>query len=174
MKICNIVFWSRTALDKMQTRTLVNYDKRVLKLTCTLCIKSEIRLKRYRQLHALRHIHKRASRPYCTMQSRKFVIPRCNKLHEIFSHHVGIFAFHGALNIHVNNALLRHLRAHVMINKLRVILRTHACKRFPFRLWYAQPFKCVLYILWNVLPVVLHFRVWSYICGNIVHIKPLQ
>ena len=46
MEVGYIVFRSGASLDEVETCALVNYDKRMLKLTCALRVESEIRLER--------------------------------------------------------------------------------------------------------------------------------
>ena len=96
------------------------------------------------------------------------------QLHEIFLHHVGIFALHGAFDIHINNALGSDLRPYVVINKLGVVLGTHACKGLSFRLRYSQTVKGVLDILGHVFPVVLHLCVGADVCGNVVNVQSFK
>ena len=123
MQICNIVFRRRAALYKVKIGALVNYNQSVLKLACTGRIEPEIRLKRNFNRNSGRNIDKRAAAPHSAVKRRKLMIVRGDELHKMLAHHIGIRAFKRAFHIRVNNAQLGNLAAHIVVNKLRIILR---------------------------------------------------
>ena len=126
MEIGDIIFRGGTSLDEVQACPLIHNNERVFKLSRAFGIQPEIRLQRNRYLHAFRHVHERTARPYCAVQCGEFMIARRDELHKTFLHHVGVFAFQGALHIRVHHALRRHFFFYVVIHKFRVVLRTDA------------------------------------------------
>ena len=122
MEVRDVIFRRRAALDKVQACTLVDDDERVLKLARALGVQAEIRLQRDGHLHALRHIHERAAGPDRTVQGRKLMIARCDELHEILVHHVGVFALECALHIGIDNTLCSHLVLDIVVHELGIVL----------------------------------------------------
>ena len=100
------------------------------------------------------------------------MIVRGDELHKMLAHHIGIRAFKRAFHIRVNNAQLGNLAAHIVVNKLRIILRADSRKRFALCLRNTEALKSVLNILGHFRPFCAHFCVWPNIGYNMLHIKP--
>ena len=115
MQVCYVIFRRRTALDEMQICPLINDDQSMFKLSGSRCIETKIGLERDRNRHALWHVHKRSAGPDRPVQRCKFMFLRFDQMHKMCPDHFRIFAVHCALQIGVDNALRRYLRAHVMI-----------------------------------------------------------
>ena len=174
VEVRNVIFRRRAALDKMQTRALIDNDECVLKLASTLGVQTEVRLQRDGHLHALRHIHERATGPDRAVQGRKLMVARCDELHEILVHHVGVFALERALHVGVDDALCSHFVPDVVIHELGVVLRADAGKRFALRLRDAETLKGVFNVLRDVLPVAFHVGLGTDVCCNVIHVQPLD
>ena len=174
VEVRNVIFRRRAALDKMQTRALIDNDECVLKLARTLGVQAEIRLQRDGHLHALRHIHERATGPDRAVQGRKLMVARCDELHKILVHHVGVFALECALHVGVDDALCSHLVLNIVVHELGIVLCADTGERFAFRLRDAETLKGVFNILRDVLPVVFHVGLRANIGRNVVHIQSLD
>ena len=174
VQVRHVVFRGGAAFDEVQIRALVYDDQRVLKLARARRIQAEIALQRDFHLHALGHIHKRAARPNRAVQRGKLVIRRLDQLHEVFFHHVGIWAGQRAFHVGVNDALCGDFLAHIVIDQFGVILRAHARQRFALRLRNAQPLKRVFDILRHVAPLGLHTRIRADIGDDVIHIQPFD
>ena len=174
MEVRDVIFRRRAALNEVQARTLVDDDERVLKLARALGVQAEIRLQRDGHLHALRNVHERAAGPDRTVQGSKLMVARCDELHKILVHHVGIFALECALHVGVDDALCSYLVADVVIHELGIVLCADTGERFAFRLRDAETLKGVFNILRDVLPVVFHVGLGANIGRNVVHIQSLD
>ena len=170
MKVGNIVFWSRTAFNKVKVCTLVDNNEGVFKLASTCGVEAEIGLKGNFDFYALWHIDKGTSRPNRTVKSSKFVICRWNKLHKVFLDHIRIRTSECRLHIGVDNTHGRHFFLQTVIDNLRIVLGTDTCKRSLFSLWDAELFKGILDVFWHFLPLALHICVGTDIGDNFVHI----
>ena len=174
VEVRNVIFRRRAALDEVQTRALIDNDECVLKLASTLGVQTEVRLQRDGHLHALRHIHERAAGPDRAVQGRKLMIARCDELHEILVHHIGVLALERALHVGIDDALRSHFVPDVVIHELRIVLCTDAGKRFALRLRDAETLKGVFNVLRDVLPVAFHVGLGTDVCCNVIHVQPLD
>ena len=108
------------------------------------------------------------------MQGNKLMVTRCDELHEILVHHVGVFALERALHIGIDDALCSHFVPDVVIHELGIILCADAGKRFALRLRDAETLEGVFDILRDVLPVVFHVGLGTDIGRNVVHVQSLD
>ena len=102
------------------------------------------------------------------------MVARRHKLHEIFAHHVGIFAFQGAFHVGIYHALCGDGILDIVIYKLGVVLRTHACERLALRLRNTEPLKGFLDVVRHIFPVVAHFCVGADIGRDMSHIQAID
>ena len=102
------------------------------------------------------------------------MVARCDELHKILVHHVGVFTLECALHVGVDDTLCSYLVADVVIHELGIVLCTDAGKRFALRLRDTETLKGVFNILWDVLPVVFHVGLGANIGRNVVHIQSLD
>ena len=89
-------------------------------------------------------------------------------------HHVRVFPLHGAFQVRINHAHLRHLLADIVIDQLRVILGAYASQVFPLRLGDSQTLEGILDLLRHIGPLRLHLCVGAHIRGDVAHIQALQ
>ena len=175
MQVCNVVFRCGTSLDEVQGSALIYDDQRVLKLTCSRCIQTEIGLKRNLHTDALRNIHERTAGPNCAVQSCKFMISRSHELHEVSADHLcillAVLSTHCALKIGINNTLSSHFLADIVVNQLGVVLCTHTSERFTLCLRDTQLLKCILDVLRHLRPLCTHMSVWTDIGNDVVHVQ---
>ena len=144
----------------------------MFKLSCALCVEPEIRLQRYIEPDTFGDIHKRAARPYRTVQRSELVVCRRNQLHKVGLYHFGVaFIVHGTFKVGVDHARLCDLFSHIVVNQLAVILCTDTCERFSFRLRDAKVLKRLFYILGHIVPVGVHTAFLPDVCDYFVHIK---
>ena len=174
MKIGNIVFWCRAAFNEMKIRPFIYDNQRMLKLSCSLCVQSEIGLKRNLHLHALRHINKGSAGPHRSMQCCEFVIGRRYQMHEVLFHHVLILTGHCLFKARIDYALLRHIILQIMIYQFRVILRADARKRLTLSLRNSELLKGILDLVRDLTPVALHIRMRPDIRRNPFHVQSLN
>src|SRR5574344_1388312 len=174
MEIRNIVFWRRASFDEVQVCALINDDERVLELTGTCCIQSEIRLERNLHLHILGNVDKAAAAPHRSVQRRKLMVSRRNKMHEIFLHHSGIRSGKRALHVSIHDALLAHFVLHIVVDKFAVVLCADPCKRLALSVRNAELFKRVLDVLWNVSPLCGHLGLWLHVRDNLLYVEVLD
>src|SRR5574344_1897990 len=174
MEIRNIIFWRRASFDEVQVCALVNDDERVLELAGTCCIQSEIRLERNLHLHILRNVDKAAAAPHRSVQCRKLMVSRRNKMHEIFLHHSGIRSGKRALHVSIHDALLAHFVLHIVVDKFAVVLCADPCKRLALSVRNAELFKRVLDVLWNVSPLCGHLGLWLHVRDNLLYVEVLD
>ena len=171
MQIGHIIFRRTAALDKVQICALIHDNQGMLKLACALRVKAEVGLQGNGHLHSLRYIHKGAAGPNCAVEGCKFMIRGRNELHKMLLHHLRIRSVQSAFHIGINHALLLNLLAHIMVHKLAVILRAHACQAGLLGLGNAQTLEGVLNIVGNILPFALHLSIGAHIGHNIIHIE---
>ena len=158
----------------MQTRALIDNDECVFKLASTLGVQTEVRLQRDGHLHALRHVHERAAGPDRAVQGRKLMIARCDELHEILVHHIGVLALERALHVGIDDALCSHFVPDVVIHELGIVLCADAGERFALRLRDAETLESIFNILRDVLPVAFHVGLGTDVCCNVIHVQPLD
>ena len=105
------------------------------------------------------------------MQRRKLMVCRRHKLHKMLMHHLRIGTVERALHIGINYALLFNLLTHIVVNKLRVILRTYTGKARLLCLRNTQTLEGVLNILGNILPLALHLGIRTHVGNDVFHIQ---
>ena len=174
VQVRDIVFGCGTAFDKVHIRALIDDNQRMLELSGAFGVQTEIGLQRDLHMHALGDIDKRTAAPYRAVQRRELVIGRRHKLHEVFFHHVLIFAGYRVLEADIDNALVGDFLLQVMVDKLGIVLRADAGKRLSLRLRNTQLVKSVLDFLRDIFPVSLHIRLAADIVGDAVHIETVN
>ena len=164
---------SRTALDIVYVRSLIHDDERALKLPHLHAVDAEIGLQRLFQLHALWHIDEGTTAPHRRIERCVFVVAVRDKRTEVLAHQIRMFAQSG-IRIQEDHAFFLHLRQHVVVDDLRLILSRHAGEVFLFGLRDAQTIKGVLDRLRHFLPAAFLFFARFYVIGIFVKIDPAQ
>ena len=170
MQIRHVILRCRTPFDEMQFRVRLDYYQRVLELPRSSRIQSKIRLQRDFHFHPARNVHERPARPHRSMQRREFVILRRHQRHEIFPHDFFMLA-QCRLHVRVNHALLEQFRLHVVIDDLRIVLRSHARQRLLLRLRNPEPIECVFDVVRQLIPTADHRRVRLDVRHDLVHVQ---
>ena len=155
----------------MKICPLIHYDERVLELTCSRRVETEIGLQRNLDRNTGRNIHKRTAGPDRPVQGCELMIRGRDQLHKMTADHFRVGTVHCALKIRVDDPLLRDLLFHIVIDQLRIILGTDAGQRFTLRLRDPELLEGIADGLRNILPVCSHLRVRPYICHDIFHIE---
>ena len=134
MEIGYIVFWCTATLNKMQAGIFFQNNQCMLKLASPRRIQAEIGLQRNVHMNSLWHINKGATRPYCSMESSKFVVFRGNQLHKMLLHQL-LMLPQGGFHIGIHHTLLGKIFLNTVIYYLRIILSTYTCQRSLLCLW---------------------------------------
>ena len=124
-------------------------------------------------MNSLWHINKGATRPYCSVESSKFVVFRGNQLHKMFLHQFFMLP-QGGFHIGIHHTLLGKIFLNTVVYHLRIILGTHTCQGSLLRLWNTQTVKGGFDILRYILPFASHLGIRLYIGNNLIHIQLRQ
>ena len=146
----------------------------MLKLAGTRRVEPEVGLQRDLHTDTRRDIHERAAAPDRAVQSGKLVVSRGHQLHKVGTHHFGIGAVEGTLNIGVNHALCGHLGLDVVVDHFGVILGTHTSQRSPFGLGDAKPLKRVFDVVGHLAPLAPHLSLGADVSDDIAHVQSLD
>ena len=143
-----IVLRCRAALNKVQVSARFDNDERVLELACAAGVETEVALQRVGERHALRHVDKRAARPHRVVQRGKLVVAHGDERAEVLVHHrLPLGVVQRVLDGGVDDALLGHLLAHVVVHDLGVVLGAHAGQALALGLGDAQALEGGLDVL---------------------------
>ena len=169
VEVRDVVFWSRATFYEVELCTWFDDYQRVLKLPSPRRVQSEVRLQRYFDINARRHVDETAARPNRSMQRRKLMVFRRDERHKIFAYNVLVLnqrLFH----VGVDDAQISQPLLYAVIDDLRIILRPDSRQRFLFRVGYAEPVECPLNLVGHLRPVIDLLSVRLDVSYNLVHV----
>ena len=139
------------ALDVVHLGALVDDDQRSLELPHALGVDPEVGLQRELDLHALRHVDERATRPDGRIEGCELVVGGRDDPAEILAEQVGVLA-DGGVGVGEDDALLRQVFLQRAIHHLAFELRLHAREELPFGLGDAETVEGLLDGIGNFFP----------------------
>ena len=147
----------------------------MLELARAACVEAEVALQRIVELHAGRHVDKRAARPHGTVQGRELVVGGRDELHEVVvDNALPLGVLQRFLDARVDDAHLGGGLLHGVVHELRVVLRAHAGKIATLGLWDAQAVEGVLDVLGDVIPARLLVGFGFHVGDDVVHVEAVD
>ena len=95
-------------------------------------------------------------------------------MHEMLLDHLRVGPVQSGLKIRVYDPLGRGLLLEIMVDQLRIILRSHTGEALPLRLRDAELIEGFLDILRHLIPVRRHLRLRLDIGHDILHIQSVD
>ena len=158
-----------TALDVVDLGPFVHDDQRPLELAGVLRVDAEIGLQRQRDLDAFGHVHERSAGPDRAIEGSELVVLGRDDGREVLPEEIGVF-LEPLVGAHEDDAYLRELLPHAVVDDFRVVLRADAGQELALRFRDSEPFEGLLDLVRDVVPGLLFALGWLAVVDDLVQV----